>query len=98
MNAKGTTLYLLMYSKAYRILSLKHHDSTTQKYTELGTVIVQAIRADFKHNSSECDKNMKFCLVVVYVIENIFSYGPNLKIEKWRTLDFYKIFQKSLQL
>ena len=47
-----------MYSKAYRILSLKHHDSTTQKYTELGTVIVQAIRADFKHNSSECDKSM----------------------------------------
>jgi len=24
---------------------------------------------------------MKFCLVVVYVMENIFSYGPNLKIE-----------------
>jgi len=24
---------------------------------------------------------MTFCLVVVYVMENIFSYGPNLKNE-----------------
>ena len=24
---------------------------------------------------------MTFCLIVVYVIENIFSYVPNLKIE-----------------
>jgi len=24
---------------------------------------------------------MKFCLVVVYIMENIFSYRPNLKFE-----------------
>ena len=27
--------------------------------------IVQAIRADFKHNSSECGKSMKFCISVI---------------------------------
>ena len=38
-------------------------------------------RSDSWTNSSECGKGMNFCLVVVYVIENNFSYGPNLKIE-----------------
>jgi len=46
---------------------------------------------------------MNFYLVVVYVMKNISSCVPNLKIEiggngshfkKWRKLDFYKIFQK----
>ena len=50
---------------------------------------------------------MTVCLVVVYVMENIFSYRPNLKTEiggngshfkKWRTLDFYKIFQKVIAI
>ena len=35
---------------------------------------------------------MNFCLVVVYVMKNISSYGPNLKIEIGGN-DFYKIFQ-----
>ena len=41
---------------------------------------------------SKCDKSMNFCLVVVYVMKNISSYGPNLKIEIGGN-DFYKIFQ-----
>ena len=30
-------------------------------------MIVQVIRADVKHNSSECGKSMNICLVVVYM-------------------------------
>ena len=53
--------------------------------------IVQAIRE--KH-TSECGKG----IIVVYVMNNILSYGPNLEIEiggncghfkKGRTLDFF---------
>ena len=42
------------------------------------SMLVEAIREKI---SSECGKSMKFCLVLVYVMENIFSYGLNLKIE-----------------
>ena len=57
--------------------------------------IVQAIRE--KH-TSEGGKG----IIVVYVMNNILSYGPNLEIEiggngghfkKGLTLDFYKILQ-----
>jgi len=47
---------------------------------------------------------MTFCLVVVYITENIFSYGHNLKIpisgngSHLRTLDFNKIFQKVISI
>jgi len=47
--------------------------------------IVQATRADFKHNSSECGKSMNCCIIVIQAMENIFSYGPNLKTEIGRS-------------
>jgi len=61
-------------------------------------ILVEAIR----ENSSECVESMKFCLVVVYVMENSFSYGPNLLIEigvngshfkndrRWISLKYFK--------
>ena len=42
------------------------------------SMLVEAIREKI---SSECGKSMTFCLVVVYVMKNSFSYRPSLKIE-----------------
>ena len=40
--------------------------------------MVQAIR---EKNCSDGGKSMQFCIVIVYAVENILSYGHNLKIE-----------------
>ena len=35
--------------------------------------------SDSWKNTSECGKSMKFGVIVVFVMENIYSYRPNLK-------------------
>ena len=44
-------------------------------------ILVEVILADFMYTKSKSGKSMNICIIVVYVMENIFSYGPNLKIE-----------------
>ena len=45
----------------------------------LRTDLVQANRE--KKKTSQGGKNMNFCKILVYVMEIIFSYEPNLEIE-----------------
>lgn len=44
-------------------------------------VIIQSTCADFKQNCLDCDKSMKFGIVVEYVLENIFTNGASVKVE-----------------
>jgi len=62
-----------------------------------------AIHADCKHNSSECGISMKFCIIVIKVMEIVISYGPKLKIEicgnrshiknsgRWISIKYFKM-------
>ena len=44
-------------------------------------IYITVIRAIREKNTWEVGQSMKFGKIVVYVMQNIFSYGPNLNIE-----------------
>ena len=63
-------------------MQISHPTSHSKLYCPHALDInIRTSPSDSWKNSSECGKSMKFCLIVVYVMKNIFSYVPNLKIE-----------------